>query len=98
MKALKGIVTATQQIVAGLVTSMEMSLTFCLQISTAIRALAKEAACKDNPFIICGDFNSPPDSPGYQLARDGRLSGSALDTVRSIDIPQVRALKIVLIA
>lgn len=67
-------------------------LFFFSQISSAIRALAKEASCKDNPYIICGDFNSPPDSPGYELACDGKLSQDAIDTVRSIKLPQVSQL------
>ena len=46
--------------------------------------LIAQADGSDKPHIICGDFNSTPDSPGYQLARYGYLSEENVKLLREI--------------
>lgn len=53
------------------------------QISCAIKELVGKANNGSFPHIICGDFNSSPDTPGYQLARDGYLSDEMIQKLQS---------------
>ncbi|XP_064595309.1 fibrous sheath CABYR-binding protein-like [Liolophura sinensis] len=55
----------------------------CIQISCAIKELVGKASNGNFPHIICGDFNSAPDTPGYQLARDGYLSDEMIQKLQS---------------
>lgn len=57
----------------------------CLQLACAIRELVKLAGGPDKPHFICGDFNSWPDSPPYQLVHDGHLSEKSLTALQSIN-------------
>lgn len=57
----------------------------CLQLACAIRELVKLAGGPDKPHFICGDFNSWPDSPPYQLVQDGHLSEKSLTALQSIN-------------
>jgi endonuclease/exonuclease/phosphatase family metal-dependent hydrolase len=44
----------------------------------------------EDPFVVCGDFNSPPGSPDYRyLTQEGRLIG-AQETLRQIDPSALR--------
>ena len=51
------------------------------------RALAEmvRARCGDEPFVICGDFNSPPASPVFQFLNDEARFTSAQVAVGQID-------------
>lgn len=57
----------------------------CLQLACAIRELVKFAGGPDKAHFICGDFNSWPDSPPYQLVQDGHLSEKSLTALQSIN-------------
>lgn|SRR6218665_1951261 len=57
----------------------------CGQLACAIRELVKLAGGPDKPHFICGDFNSWPDSPPYQLVQDGHLSEKSLTALQSIN-------------
>ncbi|CAH1798443.1 unnamed protein product [Owenia fusiformis] len=62
----------------------------CIQISQSIKKVVEVAGGADNPHIICGDFNSQPDTPGYQLACDGYLNDTtmnALQALRHVEMP-----------
>lgn len=60
-------------------------LMLCCQLACAIRELVKLAGGPDKPHFICGDFNSWPDSPPYQLVKDGHLSEKSLTALQSIN-------------
>lgn len=47
----------------------------CVQIASTVKEIVSRAGADDFPHIICGDFNSTPNSPGYLVARDGYPSG-----------------------
>ena len=61
------------------------------KIAGAIKELVALAGGTDKPHIICGDFNSTPDSPGYQLARDGALNEEnvkLLKGMKNVEMPE----------
>lgn len=50
-----------------------------------------EAGQKHLPTVLCGDFNSTPDSPVYALLTSGRMPSSGVRGVLSTGKPQVSA-------
>ena len=56
---------------------------FC-QVACAIRELVSMAGGADKPHIICGDFNSTPDSSVYQLTKEGYLNDSSVTKLQEI--------------
>ncbi|XP_038047922.1 CCR4-Not complex 3'-5'-exoribonuclease subunit Ccr4-like [Patiria miniata] len=58
-----------------------------LQIALAANMLAQFADDnKNSALILCGDFNTEPHMPAYQLLRDGRLSDQSVETLRKFDV------------
>ena len=55
------------------------------QVASAIKELVLQAGSDLNPHLICGDFNSTPSSPGYQLARDGYLSDQHIHDLQALN-------------
>ncbi|CAE1156954.1 unnamed protein product [Acanthosepion pharaonis] len=55
----------------------------CVQIARAIREVVNRAGNDSSPHVICGDFNSFPQAPGYQLASEGYLSDSMIHFLQS---------------
>ncbi|XP_029649667.1 mucin-17 [Octopus sinensis] len=55
----------------------------CVQIARAIREVVNRAGSDSNPHVICGDFNSSPKSPGYQLASEGYLADAMIQLLQS---------------
>ncbi len=63
---------------------------FWLQVSSAIRELVATADGPHNPHLICGDFNAWPETPVYQLVKEGYLnddSMTSLQNMRSVNLP-----------
>jgi mRNA deadenylase 3'-5' endonuclease subunit Ccr4 len=70
----------------------------CLQIATAVQKLIELAGGVDKSHIICGDFNSWPGTPPYQLMTDGSLNETsliALQGIESIDAGEEQFLPVV---
>ena len=64
-------------------------------MACAIRELVSMAGGADKAHVICGDFNSWPGTPIYQLTQEGYLndhSMTALQAIHSVQLPdgQVR--------
>ena len=60
-----------------------------IQISAAINELVRQTGGVDKPHIICGDFNSTPDCPCYQLICDGSINDKnrkLLQDIRMIEM------------
>lgn len=61
------------------------------QIASAVKEIVSKATGDNFPHIICGDFNSPPMSPGYLVARDGYPSGdetiNTLMKIENLELP-----------
>lgn len=58
--------------------------------------LRREDQDQDVPFILCGDFNSTPESPVYQLCRDGYLNDrmlNRLQKIQNIKFPSSEAVR-----
>lgn len=55
----------------------------CVQIARAIKEVVNRAGNDFNPHVICGDFNSSPKSPGYQLASEGYLADAMIQLLQS---------------
>ena len=50
--------------------------------------------------VVCGDFNTPPDYPAYQILTDGRLSEESREQLLRLDTQEdthVRGLLITLL-
>lgn len=56
---------------------------FLFQIARAFREVVNRAGNDSSPRVICGDFNSFPQAPGYQLASEGYLSDSRIHFLQS---------------
>ncbi|XP_046583247.1 CCR4-Not complex 3'-5'-exoribonuclease subunit Ccr4-like [Haliotis rubra] len=56
-----------------------------IQIASAVKELVSQAGSDSSPHLLCGDFNSPATSVGYQLARDGYLSDSNIASLQAVD-------------
>lgn len=70
----------------------------CVQVAQLISRLIALAGGSDKPFILCGDFNSTPDTPVYQVTRDGYPSDSSLShlqELKTIKSPQGEELSMV---
>ena len=56
----------------------------CTQIASAIKEVVSKAGVDNLPHLICGDFNSPPLSPGYMVARDGYPADETVTKLQEI--------------
>ena len=65
---------------------------FSPKVASAIKETVSKAGGDSVPHIICGDFNSPPLSPGYLVARDGYPSGdetiTKLQQIKGLQLPE----------
>jgi len=63
-----------------------------LQIASAVKEIVGRSGGDSFPHIICGDFNSPPLSPGYLVARDGYPAGdetiNRLMEIQGLQLPE----------
>ena len=57
----------------------------CVQVASAIRELVAMAGGADQPHILCGDFNSWPDTSVYQLTQDGYLNDRSMAALQTIN-------------
>lgn len=68
----------------------------CLQIASAVKEIVSKAGGDNFPHIICGDFNSPPMSPGYLVASDGYPSGdeiiNKLMEIQGLELPDGKVM------
>ena len=60
------------------------------EISFAANALADLVSSYESrgghvSHILCGDFNIEPHFPAYQLLKDGRLSASEMEALKSVE-------------
>ncbi|XP_059143429.1 nucleolar protein dao-5-like isoform X2 [Physella acuta] len=55
-----------------------------LMVALAVRKLVSKSGSDMNPHIICGDFNSDHNSPGYHLAKEGYLSDNFIQSLQNI--------------
>ena len=39
----------------------------------------------DMSYILCGDFNTPPDYPAYQMLTEGQLNASSREKLLQLD-------------
>lgn len=60
----------------------------CVQAAATIRELVTLAGGATQPHIVCGDFNSTPDSPVYQLTHEGYLNDSSMAKLQQL--PEVK--------
>ncbi|KAL4233560.1 hypothetical protein ACF0H5_008240 [Mactra antiquata] len=71
----------------------------CVQIASAVKEIVSNADGDVFPHIICGDFNSPPMSPGYLVARDGYPSGdetiNILMQIENLQLPEGKKASLV---
>ncbi|KAK0040079.1 DNA ligase 1-like isoform X3 [Biomphalaria pfeifferi] len=56
----------------------------CIEVACAIKELVTNSGSDLNPHIICGDFNSPYNSPAYQLVQDGYLIDNNIKKLQAI--------------
>ena len=49
----------------------------------------------DQPHLICGDFNSLPTSPVYQLTREGYLNDLSMAKLQALPTVQMADGKVV---
>ncbi|XP_023932184.1 glucose-repressible alcohol dehydrogenase transcriptional effector isoform X1 [Lingula anatina] len=56
----------------------------CMQAAAAVREVVNKAGGAHNPHIVCGDFNSFPDSCAYQLLQDGYLSDNSINQLQEV--------------
>ena len=61
---------------------------FYLKAAATIRELVTLAGGATQPHIVCGDFNSTPDSPVYQLTHEGYLNDSSMAKLQQL--PEVK--------
>jgi len=54
------------------------------QLAVTMQRLIELAGGLGKPHIICGDFNSWPGSPPYQLLVDGHLSDTSFTDLQAI--------------
>lgn len=68
----------------------------CLQIASAVKEIVSKAGGDNFPHIICGDFNSPPMTPGYLVASDGYPSGDEVITklmdIKRLELPDGKVM------
>ena len=55
-----------------------------MQVASAIKELVATAT-PQGAFIICGDFNSWPGSPVYQLTKEGYLSDQSVSELQGVN-------------
>ncbi|KAH3739787.1 nucleolar protein dao-5-like isoform X2 [Dreissena polymorpha] len=71
----------------------------CVQIASAIKEIVSQSSGDAFPHIICGDFNSPPLSAGYLVARDGYPSGdetiNRLMAIEGLELPDGKKASLV---
>ncbi|XP_022088374.1 carbon catabolite repressor protein 4 homolog 1-like [Acanthaster planci] len=56
-----------------------------LQIALAANTLAQFAGDGNSALILCGDFNTEPHMPAYQLLREGCLSDQSVEKLRQFE-------------
>jgi endonuclease/exonuclease/phosphatase family metal-dependent hydrolase len=54
------------------------------QAAATIRELVTVAGGADQPHVICGDFNSCPDSPVHQLTKEGYLNDASMAALQGV--------------
>ena len=59
---------------------------YYFQIALAANTLAQFAGDSNSALILCGDFNTEPHMPAYQLLSDGGLSDHSIETLRKFEI------------
>ncbi|XP_060577975.1 myb-like protein X isoform X2 [Ruditapes philippinarum] len=78
---------------------MKMPDIQCVQIASAVKEIVSKASGDNFPHIICGDFNSPPMSPGYLVAKDGYPSGdetiNTLMKIEGLELPDSKKASLV---
>ncbi|WAR08712.1 CCR4-like protein [Mya arenaria] len=71
----------------------------CVQVASAVKEIVSKCGGDSFPHIICGDFNSPPLSPGYLVARDGYPSGdetiNRLMQIEGLEMPDGKKASLV---
>jgi CCR4-NOT transcription complex subunit 6 len=65
----------------------------CLEVCAAVKELVSMAGGVLQPHLICGDFNSPPLTPAYQVVSDGYLDDRNMAILQSLTKVQLAESK-----
>ena len=66
-----------------------MQALFVFQVACAIKEMVTLAGGAQNPHVICGDFNSAPDTPAHQLTLEGYLNDNTMNKLQALDTVQL---------
>lgn len=50
----------------------------------------------DKPFIVCGDFNSTPDTPTYQFLCDGHLNSESIKELQALKADEQESEQVII--
>jgi CCR4-NOT transcription complex subunit 6 len=61
----------------------------CVQLMEAMKQLVQLAGRPDRPHVLCGDFNSCPDTAPYQLMADGFLNENSMNELQGLNVVEL---------